>query len=167
MNKMVCIFGAIKKIEIQTTNLTLNSIIKSIVVEIVQNTCTCICKTCIPIWNSSGCLHCAHFLLYKCINVYDFCLQGNFFHNLGSILVFAILGTVVSALVVGGGIYLLGQVPVLFFYWISNNLKYWSIYLYLKKDIAFDTCILGKPQIFHNWRLSGIFITDIFTVTKV
>lgn len=130
--KMVCIFGAIKKLEIQTTNLTLNSIIKSIVVEIVQNTCTCICKTCIPIWNNSGCLHCAHFLLYKCINVYDFCLQGNFFHNLGSILVFAILGTVVSALVVGGGIYLLGQVPVLFFYWISNNLKYWSIYLYLK-----------------------------------
>lgn len=36
VNKMVCIFGAIKKIEIQTTNLTLNSIIKSIVVEIVH-----------------------------------------------------------------------------------------------------------------------------------
>lgn len=37
VNEMVCIFGAIKrKIEMQTTNLTLNSIIKSIVVEIVH-----------------------------------------------------------------------------------------------------------------------------------
>lgn len=47
--------------------------------------------------------------------------KGNFFHNLGSILVFAILGTVVSALVVGGGIYLLGQAEVVYkLSWIES-----------------------------------------------
>ena len=36
--------------------------------------------------------------------------QGNFFANLGSIVVFAVFGTVISALLVGGGIYMLGKV---------------------------------------------------------
>ena len=38
--------------------------------------------------------------------------KGNFFANLGSILVFAIFGTIVSAVIVGGGIYLLGQASI-------------------------------------------------------
>nr|XP_022320034.1 sodium/hydrogen exchanger 8-like isoform X1 [Crassostrea virginica] len=47
--------------------------------------------------------------------------KGNFFQNLGSILVFAILGTFVSALVVGGGIYLLGQAQVVYkLSWIES-----------------------------------------------
>lgn len=38
--------------------------------------------------------------------------KGNFFQNIGSILVFAIAGTTISALIIGGGIYLLGLAQV-------------------------------------------------------
>ena len=40
--------------------------------------------------------------------------RENFFANLGSILLFAIVGTLISALVVGGGCYILGLADLVY-----------------------------------------------------
>ena len=41
--------------------------------------------------------------------------KGNFFQNIGSICVFAVAGTLINALVIGGGVYLLGVVSCDFY----------------------------------------------------
>ncbi|EDW77633.1 uncharacterized protein Dwil_GK24457 [Drosophila willistoni] len=53
--------------------------------------------------------------------------KGNFFQNIGSILVFAIFGTTISALVIGSGIYLLGLADVAFRLNFSESFAFGSL----------------------------------------
>ena len=41
-------------------------------------------------------------------------MQGNFFQNIGSIVVFAVLGTAVSTFIVGGGLFALSKLDVIY-----------------------------------------------------
>lgn len=53
--------------------------------------------------------------------------KGNFFQNIGSILLFAILGTVISAVIVGGGLYLLGQAGLVYKFDIVESFAFGSL----------------------------------------
>ncbi|CAC5421501.1 SLC9A8 [Mytilus coruscus] len=53
--------------------------------------------------------------------------KGNFFQNIGSILLFAIFGTVISALIVGGGLYLLGKAGLVYEFDIVESFAFGSL----------------------------------------
>ncbi|KAJ8303031.1 hypothetical protein KUTeg_019427 [Tegillarca granosa] len=53
--------------------------------------------------------------------------KGNFFQNIGSIMVFAIFGTVISAAIVGGGVYLLGQAEVAYKFDMVESFAFGSL----------------------------------------
>jgi len=53
--------------------------------------------------------------------------KGNFFQNIGSILVFAIFGTLISALVIGGGVYMLGIAKVAYQLSFVESLAFGSL----------------------------------------
>ena len=60
--------------------------------------------------------NCVKFKAYMCIftTVVFVFSQGNFFQNIGSIILFAVMGTAVSTCIVGGGLYGLSQLGVIF-----------------------------------------------------
>lgn len=53
--------------------------------------------------------------------------KGNFFQNIGSILVFAIVGTTISAVVIGGGVYLLGLADVAYRLNFTESMAFGSL----------------------------------------
>ncbi|KAA8590954.1 hypothetical protein FQN60_001897 [Etheostoma spectabile] len=53
--------------------------------------------------------------------------KGNFFQNIGSITLFAVIGTTISAFIVGGGIYFLGQADVIYKMSMTDSFAFGSL----------------------------------------
>ncbi|RWS10234.1 sodium/hydrogen exchanger 8-like protein [Dinothrombium tinctorium] len=53
--------------------------------------------------------------------------KGNFFQNIGSILIFAIVGTTISALIIGGGVYILGLADVAYHLSFTESFAFGSL----------------------------------------
>lgn len=80
--------------------------------------------------------------------------KGNFFQNIGSILVFAIIGTSISAFVIGGGVYILGLADV------AYQLSFTEAFAFGSLISAVDP--VATLAIFHALKLDPILNMLVF-----
>ena len=105
-------------------------------------------------------------------------ISGNFFANLGSILLFAAVGTTISALVVGGGVYLLGVADVVYQLDFVQSFAFGSlisavdpvatlaIFQALDVDPVLNMLVFGESILNDAVAIGKIHITDDFKIVK-